>query len=126
MRGDRIHQWIGARYHENDGFYRRALPDIDRIHRQQIFLKEFLERDFSFSKLNLEKQNLSNAEAIRQLGAVDSRYEMEIMKFNISVVGPAVLLSKKDYIGMLYFTYKNLKRTLNLLLRTATAIGKID
>lgn len=117
LTGERIHQWIGARYHKNDGFYQRDLPDIDRIHRQQIFLKEFLKGDFNFSVLNLEKENVSSSNVISQLQDINLYYEMEIMKFDISVLNPAVLVSKKDYLGMFFLICRNKKRFIKLLFK---------
>ena len=46
LEGERIHQWIGARF-ELD----RPSSDLERVARQQVFVRALLEQGFDFSQV---------------------------------------------------------------------------
>ena len=54
LRGERIHQWIGARYGRN-----APGSDLGRIHRQQVFLRSLLEQGFPFAEVVAEPGSCS-------------------------------------------------------------------
>jgi hypothetical protein len=49
LSGERIHQWIGARTSADEP--RPALPDLDRIARQHVFVRRLLETGFGFDRV---------------------------------------------------------------------------
>ena len=46
LEGERIHQWIGARLAQE-----RKSSDLERIQRQQVFLRALLQQSFDFKSL---------------------------------------------------------------------------
>ena len=48
LKGDRFHEWIGARYRINNDSKFKPYPDFDRIRRQQILLKCLLKIKYNF------------------------------------------------------------------------------
>lgn len=70
LEGERIHQWIGARSSADTPAPR--LPDLDRIGRQQVFLRRLLEdgRDFAPVVADAALASVSDAGALEQLGLV--------------------------------------------------------
>jgi hypothetical protein len=70
LEGERIHQWIGARSSADTPAPR--LPDLDRIARQQVFLRRLLEdgHDFAPVVADAALASVSDAGALDQLGRV--------------------------------------------------------
>jgi anionic cell wall polymer biosynthesis LytR-Cps2A-Psr (LCP) family protein len=70
--GERIHQWVGARKSADNPPPR--LPDLDRIERQQIFVRRLLEEGFDFSRTLADPAlvAVNGARALEQLGVVDN------------------------------------------------------
>ena len=57
LSGERLHQWIGARYAVKP--YGIIGTDLDRINRQQVLIKEILKNNLKFNINNLNKNNSS-------------------------------------------------------------------
>lgn len=76
LEGERIHQWLGARRSADSPPPQFA--DLDRIERQQTFLRRLLEEEFDFSQLldDLALVRLSDAAALGPLGAVRVDWEL--------------------------------------------------
>jgi hypothetical protein len=68
LEGERVHQWIGARYEVG-----RASSDLDRLARQQVLLRALLQQRFEFTRVvaNGEWVSTSAPQAFDELGAVD-------------------------------------------------------
>lgn len=49
LAGERIHQWLGARWAVDPAV--GALPDLERIERQKVFVRRLLEEQIRFSRL---------------------------------------------------------------------------
>lgn len=102
LSGERIHQWLGARFEISrplgwrervEGRLRRIawrwigrshrprgmLPDLDRIERQQAFVRELLVRgfDFSLTVSNPEWVSLSDPHALDELAQVTPRWRTQ-------------------------------------------------
>ena len=58
LRGDRFHEWIGARYRVPAII--NKYPDFHRIKRQQILLKQFLVKKHTFCYSDTTVQGLTN------------------------------------------------------------------
>lgn len=54
LSGERIHQWLGARMRPH-----RASSDLERIERQQVFVRTLLDDGFDFSRVLAQPQLLS-------------------------------------------------------------------
>jgi glycosyltransferase involved in cell wall biosynthesis len=80
--GERIHQWIGARY-EPDG--RRPLlhtSDYARMRRQQVLLRRLLEEGFEFMAVLADPQlvSASGPEAREELSLVDRSWRFSMLE----------------------------------------------
>jgi anionic cell wall polymer biosynthesis LytR-Cps2A-Psr (LCP) family protein len=90
LRGERVHQWIGARY-RLDG----SGTDLDRIARQQVLLRELLRNGFDFSiALTAELRPELSAEAAAVLRRVGPDWLMATLHGLIpaQIAGKAVLM----------------------------------
>ena len=105
LEGERIHQFLGARFRVNDSDY-VDLPDFERCSRQMLFLKQMLIEKFDFSFF-LDKDIFSDPKAIEFLSLVDANYEFKLYKNcrpvtmnkkSVLVIRGAPLLKAKLYI----------------------------
>jgi len=71
LQGERIHQWIGARF-ELD----RPSSDLERIARQQVFVRALLEQGFDFSQV---VASTSGPDAFDDLGAVEPTWRFSTL-----------------------------------------------
>ena len=82
LAGERIHQWIGARYEPED---RRApllhSGDYARMRRQQVLLRRLLEDGFDFASLLADPDlvTASSGEAIEELARVDRGWRFSVL-----------------------------------------------
>jgi len=76
LEGERIHQWLGAR--RSADTLPPKFPDMDRIERQQTFIRRLLQEGFDFSKLldDLALVRLSDAGALGPVSAVRVDWEL--------------------------------------------------
>ncbi len=79
LEGERIHQWLGAR-RRADGVTTK-LPDLDRIGRQQIFVRRLLEDEFDFRRLLLDPAavSVSHSCAIDAVARVRANWKMDVL-----------------------------------------------
>jgi anionic cell wall polymer biosynthesis LytR-Cps2A-Psr (LCP) family protein len=77
LEGERIHQWIGARFEVG-----RASSDLDRLARQQLFLRALLHQGFDFSRVTADPGGISvsGADALDELGSVDPSWRFETLR----------------------------------------------
>jgi peptidoglycan/xylan/chitin deacetylase (PgdA/CDA1 family) len=91
--GDRIHQWIGARYS-----VRSDTNDLDRIQRQQVLLRQLLKMRHTFATVisDPELVDRSSEEAIVELRHVDSSWCLDTIDNVIAATidGKMVLLRR--------------------------------
>jgi len=83
LRGERIHQWIGA----------RGGSDLHRIERQKVFLRRLLEIRFDFDRVmrSPEEYQLSGPEALEDLNLVRQDWAFE----TLSPIVPQEIAGKK-------------------------------
>ena len=77
LRGERIHQWLGARY-RREGTSR--LPDVERLQRQQVFVRALLEQGFDFRgavEVDPSLVRASGPEAFEEMSRVDGSWCFE-------------------------------------------------
>jgi hypothetical protein len=88
LRGERIHQWIGA----------RGASDLHRIERQKILLRRLLEKKFDFRPILSDPSRFrcSNPKAMDELAQV--RAEWQFKTFD-SVV-PRTIAGKEVLVGI--------------------------
>jgi peptidoglycan/xylan/chitin deacetylase (PgdA/CDA1 family) len=74
LSGERIHQWVGARYGIH-AYY----SDLDRIARQQTFLRSLMQAGFDFASVLSDPDlvSISGADAIEELARVDASWKFE-------------------------------------------------
>jgi hypothetical protein len=77
LEGERIHQWIGARFAAG-----RASSDLERIARQQVFLRALLQQGLDFSRFvaNPEWVSTSGPNALEHLRTVDASWRLRTLK----------------------------------------------
>jgi len=76
LSGERIHQWLGARLRPD-----RASSDLERIERQQVFVRTLLDDGFDFARV-LERPELVSASsdrAIEELARVTSEWSFKTL-----------------------------------------------
>lgn len=74
LSGERVHQWIGARYRVG-----AAGSDLDRITRQQALLRELVRQGFDFAEAptrGMPRPELSDPGALAELGCIDGGWQM--------------------------------------------------
>lgn len=71
LSGERIHQWLGARYSLRD-----PESDLGRIERQQVFVRQLLEDGFDFHRLLVDpdRVSVSDSGAWQTLRSVDTTW----------------------------------------------------
>lgn len=76
LAGERIHQWVGARASADPR--RRALPDLDRIERQQVLVRRLLADGFDFAKALRDPAlaSIDGPGALDALGAVRASWRL--------------------------------------------------
>jgi hypothetical protein len=79
LAGDRIHEYIGARYVADNDIPTPYFPDFDRIRRQQKLLKTLLQKKYKFLYKNEENIRGINIEVIEILSKIDQYWQIEIM-----------------------------------------------
>jgi hypothetical protein len=89
LAGERIHQWLGARYERADD--RKPLlfkADFARIRRQQVLVRRLLEDGFDFASVleDPELVSASGPEAAAELSRVDSSWRFSLVEDVISTV----------------------------------------
>jgi anionic cell wall polymer biosynthesis LytR-Cps2A-Psr (LCP) family protein len=98
LSGERIHQWIGARY-VVDG----AGSDLRRIDRQQRLVESLLEERFDFGRFLADPSavRLSSPRALDELAAVRVGWILETMRGfkDAEIDGKAVLVQARDHAG---------------------------
>jgi anionic cell wall polymer biosynthesis LytR-Cps2A-Psr (LCP) family protein len=79
LEGERIHQWLGARRSADTP--PSKFPDLDRIERQQTFIRRLLEEGFDFSELldDLSLVRVSEPSAREPLAAVRVDWELHTL-----------------------------------------------
>jgi len=94
--GERIHHFLGARFRIDKNV---ALPDFDRILRQQVFVKCLLEQHFNFKQFLIENISFSHPDALDQLHLINSQYEFKLANncFPVTIQGMKVLFKKTAY-----------------------------
>jgi len=80
LRGERLHQWIGARSSAEPRPPR--LPDLDRIARQQVLVRRLLEDGFDFSRAIEDAQLVSvcDSTAFSVLAAVTRSWRLRTFR----------------------------------------------
>ena len=81
--GERIHQWIGARFEPDDrGGPLLKASDYGRIRRQQVLLRRLLEDGFDFGSVLADPglASASGPEARQELSLVDSGWRFSIIE----------------------------------------------
>lgn len=80
LTGERIHQFIGARYRKNKSMY-EDLPDIERIQRQITFVKAMLKSNFDFYRFaHNDTTILGDINLFNQLKKVSADYHFKIYR----------------------------------------------
>jgi glycosyltransferase involved in cell wall biosynthesis len=83
LQGERIHQWVGARYEAN-GHRAPFLwsHDFGRMRRQQVLVRRLLEDGFDFSELVADPELVSatGPEALEELSRVDESWSLELIE----------------------------------------------
>lgn len=76
LSGERIHQWLGARLRPG-----RASSDLERIERQQVFVRGLLDDGFDFARLlaRPELVSASSGPALEELGQVSSDWDFKTL-----------------------------------------------
>ena len=76
LSGERIHQWLGARLRPG-----RASSDLERIERQQVFVRTLLDDGFDFSRLlaSPELVSASSEEGLEELAQVSPGWSLETL-----------------------------------------------
>ena len=91
LTGERIHQWLGARSAVDP--VAGALPDLERIERQKVFVRRLLEEQAQFSKLLEDPALVSVAgreEAFADLARVQPNWRFR----TLDIVRPAAVDGK--------------------------------
>ena len=103
LRGERIHQWIGARYERDGG----PSTDFDRIRRQQVLLRALLKMGFVFSRTVQDRSlvSMSSELALADLGKVRRWWRLRRYRHleNKTIDGMSVLVvrSRRLHFGAL-------------------------
>ena len=81
LAGERIHQWIGARYRPDDRRGRLLTGDYGRMRRQQVLVRRLLEDGFEFSSALADPEfvSASGPKAIEELSRVDHTWNFSIL-----------------------------------------------
>lgn len=79
LQENRFHEWIGARNYLNQKSVKVIYPDIDRIKRQQILLKELLKINYSFVYSNEHVQGM-NENVLEILKTIDLSWTIQNIK----------------------------------------------
>jgi hypothetical protein len=76
LSGERIHQWLGARLRPD-----RASSDLERIERQQVFVRTLLDDGFDFGRVLARSQlvSASSEAAVQELEQVTSEWSFETL-----------------------------------------------
>ncbi|MGQ0765479.1 MAG: hypothetical protein ACT4OZ_07420 [Gemmatimonadota bacterium] len=97
LSGERIHQWIGARSSADDS--RRELPDLDRIRRQQVFVRCLLDGAFDFSRVLAAPDlvQLSSTSALDALRQVRATWRFGVLRWvtPMTIDGRMVLVRRR-------------------------------
>jgi peptidoglycan/xylan/chitin deacetylase (PgdA/CDA1 family) len=93
LEGERIHQWIGARYAVDAG-----TTDFDRIRRQQVLLRQLVHQRYAFGQVvsDPELVDWSSDEAVSELATVDGSWRLEALDdvIDATIDGKRVLLQR--------------------------------
>jgi anionic cell wall polymer biosynthesis LytR-Cps2A-Psr (LCP) family protein len=121
LTGERIHQFLGARYRVNKADY-IDLPDFERIARQMVFIKQMLIEKFDFSVFLDKKISISDQKAINFLTEVNSNYNFKMYRlcksFKINRMDVLINTEKKHelykvwLLKIYYFFIRAVKKTL--------------
>jgi hypothetical protein len=91
LEGERVHQWIGARFEAG-----RPSSDLDRIARQQVFVRALLEQRFDFARAiaNPDWVSTSGPHALGELPAVDASWRSRTLPrlHPVTIDGKSVLV----------------------------------
>jgi hypothetical protein len=91
LEGERVHQWIGARFEAG-----RPSSDLDRIARQQVFVRALLELRFDFARAVADPDwvSTSGPTALDELRAVDPSWRFGTLTRlrPATIAGKAVLV----------------------------------
>jgi hypothetical protein len=78
LSGERIHEWLGARFKPRGGG-----SDLERIERQKLFLLALLESGFDFAAALRAGPagaiSISSSDALAELGAIDAGWSLETL-----------------------------------------------
>jgi hypothetical protein len=97
LRGERIHQWIGARYAPRDGGGSDG-SDLRRITRQHTFVRALIGQGFDFSSLLSDEAliRVSSDEAVSEVARVRADWRFDVLEdlFHARIRGKRVLLPR--------------------------------
>jgi anionic cell wall polymer biosynthesis LytR-Cps2A-Psr (LCP) family protein len=95
LAGERIHQWLGARYERDD----RGKPllfkaDFGRMRRQQVLVRSLLESGFDFASVleDPELVSASGAEAVTELSQVEPGWRFSLVEDVSSTVHDGMMV----------------------------------
>jgi hypothetical protein len=123
LAGERIHQFIGARYRKNFAEY-EDLPDFERIKRQQTFLKACLEQRFDFTRFLQPSLAVSHPQAIEELKKVDLSYSFVLYRKcfpcrigskDVLILNPSNSWIKKNAVKSLSFSLRCIRKMRKIL-----------
>jgi glycosyltransferase involved in cell wall biosynthesis len=99
LEGERVHQWIGARF-EVDGRRRPFLEtgDFARIRRQQVLLRRLLEEGFDFASVLADPQlvSASGPAAREELARVDRSWRFSVLEDVRGVVRDGMMVLERE------------------------------
>lgn len=74
LTGERIHQWVGARFEQG-----RPSSDLDRIARQQVFVRSLLDQGFGFARALADPELVSTSGPLESLATVDTAWRLRTL-----------------------------------------------
>jgi len=124
LEGERIHQWIGARLAQE-----RKSSDLERIRRQQVFLRALLQQSFDFKSLITDPKlvRMSDKGALTELAMVDSSWRMEAVtdvRYE-RVDGKSVLVKREEPLSPCDFQSPQLAAVVIALGRPSAAVEAV-
>ena len=117
LSGERLHQWIGARYAVEG-----LSSDLHRLARQGVLLRALLEQkaDFSTVLADAELVRIEGADPLPVLAQVDASWGLRVFsRVHDETIGERMILRKSSWPRHFYITARSLaSRTLRGLRRT--------
>lgn len=117
LSGERLHQWIGARY-----AVAGPSSDLHRLARQRVLLRALLEQRADFSAVLADRQlaRIEGADPLPVLKQIDASWDMRVFnRVHDERIGERMILRKSSWPRHLYVIVRPLvSRTLRRLRRT--------